>query len=89
MITPSFITWTAELEDYCEGFQYFRRLYQPLQNKGMACFDINGYMENVWGGDVISIVLEYYLEREWYDRCAVLRDLQNEFAAKYGFIRID
>ena len=86
-MNPSFIKWTPELEDYCEGFQYFKRLYLPLQNKGMACFDINGFMENVWGADVIKIVLDYYLEHEWYNRCAVLRDLQYEFSAKYGYMK--
>jgi hypothetical protein len=83
MINPSFITWTPELEAYCEGFQYFRRLYLLLKNKGMDCFDTKGYMEDVWGGDVIKTVMDYYLEREWYDRCTVLGDLQVKFFAKY------
>ena len=84
MSNPSFISWTRELEDFCEGFQHFRLLYLLLQSKGIACFDENGCMENVWGADVIKAVMNYYLEREWYDRCAVLRDLQNTFLAKYG-----
>ena len=84
MIKPSFIQWSLDLENYCEGFQHYRRLYYALQNKGMACFDEDGYMDEVWGADIITPVLEYYLEREYYDRCAVLRDLRIVFWAKYG-----
>jgi hypothetical protein len=73
-----------DIEDRSDGFYYYRRLYLPLQDKKMACFDVNGYMENVWGAGVIKVVLEYYQERGLYDKCAVLQDLQAEFIEKYG-----
>ena len=44
----------------------------------------DGQFEDVWGAEVIRVCLEYYLEREWYDRCAVLRDLQTAFREKHG-----
>ena len=95
MKEPIRTEWNAEMEEHYERLHLYRRLYFPLRDKGLACFDDEGYMErvcvneqgqfeDVWGGEVIRVCLEYYLEREWYDRCAILRDLQAGFKERYG-----
>ena len=87
--------WNAKMDEHYERLHFYRRLYFPLRDRGLACFDDEGYLENfcinedgqfedVWGAEVIRVCLEYYLEREWYDRCTFLRDLQSEFGEKFG-----
>jgi hypothetical protein len=87
MIQSTSIKWTADLEDHSRKFNFFRRLYIELRDKQMACFNDEGYLLSnvveVWGDDIIKLVLTYNEEREWYDRCAILRDLQLEYRLKF------
>lgn len=84
MLNPSYVKFTPEKEGLFEGLHFYKRLYLPLQEKGLDCFDADGNMENVWGGQVIAVVLAYCQEKEWYERCTFLLKLQVGFIAKYG-----
>ena len=53
------------------------------------CINEHGQSADVRGGEVIRICLEYYLELEWYDRRAYLRDLQTGFTTKHERFKID
>ena len=84
MFTPAYIQWTPELKDYCEASTFYKRLLLPLQTKGMACFDTDGFMENVWGAEVINTVLQFYTECGWFTGTEALRDLQVQYYTKFG-----
>jgi len=84
MFTPTNTEWTPEVKDYCEASTFYKRLLLPLQANGMACFDNNGYMENVWGAEVINTVLQFYTDCGWYTGTEALRALQVQYYTKFG-----
>jgi len=87
MLDSVLIKWTPALEEHSKKFQFYRRLFLQLRDKRMACFDQDGFLLSreveIWGSEIISLLLNYNEEREWYDRCAILLDLQKEFLARF------
>ena len=87
MKEPTTNEWTPEMDAYYERLHLYRRLYFPLRDKGMACFNDEGYMEelcvdeggrllDVWGAEVIPgfVWNTTSSASEGIDRCAFARD---------------